>query len=99
MSSATGEWEEASQTQEVVRSDLDSQACSNETCNMRGDCVVVEGKRVKCTCTLGYRGDFCEEEASPKVGSIVLGICAVLLVAVAAAGIFIYSRKQRTLRR
>ncbi|XP_061491391.1 prolow-density lipoprotein receptor-related protein 1-like isoform X2 [Rhineura floridana] len=87
---------EPSLVQGIVGSGLGSQPCSSETCNLRGDCIV-EGNRVKCICMLGYSGDYCEEEeARSKAGLIVLGIIAVLLIAMAAVGINIYFRKQRT---
>ncbi|XP_060125080.1 low-density lipoprotein receptor-related protein 2-like [Zootoca vivipara] len=91
-------WKEPSLVQGIVRSGLESQPCSRETCNRRGDCTM-EGDRVKCICTLGYSGDYCEEEEGKSKAGLVLGIISILLMAMAAAGTFVYFRKQRTRQR
>ncbi|KAJ7335677.1 hypothetical protein JRQ81_013618 [Phrynocephalus forsythii] len=86
-------------TREVPKSGLQAQSCSSETCNMRGDCTV-EGGRQKCMCLLGYSGEYCEEEeARSTAGSVVLAIIAILLIAVTAAGMYLYFRKWRSRER
>nr|XP_028568727.1 prolow-density lipoprotein receptor-related protein 1-like [Podarcis muralis] len=91
-------WKESSLVQGIVKSGLESQPCSSETCNRRGDCTM-EGDTVKCICTLGYSGDYCEEEEEKSRAGLVLGIISILLMAMAAAGTFVYFRKQRTRQR
>lgn len=66
---------------------------------MRGDCTIEED-RVKCSCMLGYSGDYCEEtEVKSTTGPIILGIAVVLLVVMAVVGAFVYMRRQHTLKR
>ncbi|XP_071600358.1 low-density lipoprotein receptor-related protein 4-like [Heliangelus exortis] len=73
--------------------------CSSETCNLRGDCAIEAG-RVMCHCTLGYRGDYCEEaEVQPVAGPIALGVAVLLLLAAAAVGALAYLRRRDRRRR
>ncbi|XP_032916716.1 low-density lipoprotein receptor-related protein 2-like isoform X3 [Catharus ustulatus] len=73
--------------------------CSSETCNLRGDCAIEAG-RVMCHCTLGYRGDYCEEaEVQPLAGPIVLGVAVLLLLVAAAVGALAYTRRWDRRRR
>ncbi|XP_003224687.3 low-density lipoprotein receptor-related protein 1B [Anolis carolinensis] len=93
----TQKWKSPSLVQGNMQSDLEP--CNSETCNMRGDCIV-EGNGAKCNCMLGYSGDYCEEEERRHTaGSVVLAIFAVLLLAMAAAGVYIYLRRQRIRQR
>lgn len=73
--------------------------CSSETCNLRGDCAIEAG-RVTCHCTLGYRGNYCEEaEVKPVAGPIALGVAVLLLLTVAAVGALAYMRRRDRRRR
>lgn len=91
--------EEKAGLHEVLKNDPKAQHCSSETCNRRGDCVV-EGSEVKCACMLGYSGLNCEEEeARSTAGSVVLAIIAILLIAMTAAGMYLYFRRQRSRER
>uniref|UniRef100_A0ACB8ESL4 Uncharacterized protein n=1 Tax=Sphaerodactylus townsendi TaxID=933632 RepID=A0ACB8ESL4_9SAUR len=85
-------------TQAVLISGLEPQPCSSETCNMRGDCTV-KGDTVKCHCSLGYSGEYCEVEVRSRSGPVILSIIIILLIAMAAAAGFIFFWKQRTRER
>ncbi|CAM5106509.1 unnamed protein product [Eretmochelys imbricata] len=91
--------EELSTSPESIESGPEPQPCSRETCNMRGDCTIEED-RVKCSCMLGYSGDYCEEtEVKSTTGPIILGTAVVLLIVMAVVGAFVYMRRQHTLKR
>ncbi|CAM4656180.1 unnamed protein product [Lepidochelys kempii] len=91
--------EEPSTLPESIESGPEPQPCSRETCNMRGDCTIEED-RVKCSCMLGYSGDYCEEtEVKSTTGPIILGTAVVLLIVMAVVGAFVYMRRQHTLKR
>ncbi|XP_069092979.1 low-density lipoprotein receptor-related protein 2-like [Pleurodeles waltl] len=78
---------------------MESVTCTSETCNMRGTCVVEDGK-VKCRCEANYRGTFCEEEALAPIAGKLTGVAfAVLLSIVAAAILFAFVKKRKALER
>lgn len=73
--------------------------CSSDFCNGRGICTM-EGELRKCSCPMGYGGDFCEEAArGPGLGYIALSSAITLSVVVVALGAFVYFRKEREPKR
>uniref|UniRef100_A0A8C5MAU5 EGF-like domain-containing protein n=1 Tax=Leptobrachium leishanense TaxID=445787 RepID=A0A8C5MAU5_9ANUR len=77
---------------------MESRPCNDETCNMRGKCVV-ENDIVKCQCKTGYTGLFCDKELRPLAIPLTLGSLAVLIVIMSAAGVFLYISRQKALHR
>lgn len=74
---------------------LDGQQCSQRRCSGNGHCVDIDGDTV-CVCSLGYRGEFCQNRLLKAMqGPIVYGaagLCAgVVVIAVMA---FLVKRKK-----
>ncbi|XP_067839507.1 low-density lipoprotein receptor-related protein 2-like [Heptranchias perlo] len=73
-----------------------SSSCTEEMCNMRGSCHVVNDL-IMCKCKEGYTGKFCENQVMPGVSvPLILGIFVVILLVVIGTLIF---KKRRAVKR
>ncbi|KAB0405357.1 hypothetical protein E2I00_006971 [Balaenoptera physalus] len=73
--------------------------CSSDFCNGRGICTV-EGELRKCSCLMGYGGEFCEEAARrPAPGHMALSLTIALSAVLVILGAFVYFRREHQLKR
>ncbi|XP_066878606.1 low-density lipoprotein receptor-related protein 2-like [Kogia breviceps] len=73
--------------------------CSSDFCNGRGICTM-EGELRKCSCLMGYGGEFCEEAARrPAPGHMALGLTIALSAVLVILGAFVYFRREHKLKR
>ncbi|KAM9734824.1 uncharacterized protein ACNS7B_014278 [Menidia menidia] len=68
-----------------VLSAQNSASCDLEHCGGHGACVS-EGKRTRCRCAAGYKGDFCQEQDARKSHpAVILGSFSLVAAVVVAA--------------
>ena len=73
--------------------------CSSDFCNGRGICTT-EGELRKCSCLMGYGGEFCEEAAHrPAPGHMALSLTIALSAVLVILGAFVYFRREHKLKR
>ncbi|KAJ8791880.1 hypothetical protein J1605_020256 [Eschrichtius robustus] len=73
--------------------------CSSDFCNGRGICTM-EGELRKCSCLMGYGGEFCEEAARrPAPGHMALSLTIALSAVLVILGAFVYFRREHKLKR
>ncbi|TKC52997.1 hypothetical protein EI555_015648, partial [Monodon monoceros] len=95
--SKTPETEEGVQPKDSQKGKL--LLCSSDFCNGRGICTM-EGELRKCSCLMGYGGEFCEEAARrPAPGHVALSLTIALSAVLVMLGAFVCFRREHKLKR
>lgn len=79
---------------------LDSQQCSQRRCSGNGHCVGINGDTV-CVCSLGYRGEFCQNHLLKTMQVPIVygaaGLCAGVVV-IAVMAVLVKRKKSANMR-